>query len=201
MKILVINGGSSSLKVWYHDLHEDALDTPPAQPLWSTHIDWTEKSDIEAAFASVFQALPGPVEVVGHRIVHGGRFRTSTALTPEVRTAIADVVDDRRVRIAALRQPDVIRMGRERSVGRDRPAWQAPLPIVGRAARNAGRLAIAVGVGKARAGDKSRDFSCDRRRRESELQTTGAGSPDAGARHRRGPHPVARRGPIGASAP
>ena len=90
MKILVLNGGSSSLKCWYDVLHEDALDAPPPQPLWSTHIDWSEKTDIEAVFASVLKSLPGAVDVVGHRIVHGGRFRASAILTPEVRAAIAE---------------------------------------------------------------------------------------------------------------
>jgi acetate kinase len=88
MKVLVVNAGSSSLKCWYHDLRGDALDAPPAQPLWSQHIDWDGKSDIEAAFASVLQSLPGPVELAGHRIVHGGRFRGATILTAEVRAAI-----------------------------------------------------------------------------------------------------------------
>ncbi len=90
MKILVVNAGSSSLKCWYHDLRGDALDAPPAQPLWSKHIDWNEKTDIDATFASALQSLPGPVELVGHRIVHGGRFRGATILTPEVRAAITE---------------------------------------------------------------------------------------------------------------
>ena len=92
MKILVVNAGSSSLKCWYHDLRGDALDAPPAQPLWSKHVDWDAKTDIDAAFASVLQSLPEPVELVGHRIVNGGRFRGATILTPEVRTAIAEEI-------------------------------------------------------------------------------------------------------------
>jgi acetate kinase len=94
MKILVVNAGSSSLKCWYHDLSHDhgsdALDAPPPHPLWSKHVDWDEKSDIEAVFNSVLKTLPGPVELVGHRIVHGGRFRGATILTAEVRAAIAE---------------------------------------------------------------------------------------------------------------
>jgi acetate kinase len=89
MKILVLNAGSSSLKCWYDDLRQDALDSAPPQPLWSTHVDWNEKADIAALFESVLKSLPGEVDVVGHRIVHGGRFRASAVLTPEVRTAIA----------------------------------------------------------------------------------------------------------------
>jgi len=90
MKILVINGGSSSLKCWYDDLCEDALEGPPAQPQWAKQIDLSEKTDIETTFASVLGSVPGPVDVVGHRIVHGGRFRASAVLTPEVRAAIAE---------------------------------------------------------------------------------------------------------------
>jgi acetate kinase len=90
MKILVVNAGSSSLKCWYHDLSSDALDAPPAQPLWSKHVDWDEKTNIDAAFASVLESLPGPVDLAGHRIVHGGRFRGPTKLTPEVCAAIAE---------------------------------------------------------------------------------------------------------------
>ncbi len=90
MKILVLNAGSSSLKCWYDDLGEDSLDAAPPQPLWSTHVDWNEKTDIAALFESVLKSLPGAVDVVGHRIVHGGRFRASAILTPEVRAAIAE---------------------------------------------------------------------------------------------------------------
>jgi len=90
MKILVLNGGSSSLKCWYNDLRKDTLDAAPVQPLWSTHLDWNENTDIQAVFASVLKSLPGAVDVAGHRIVHGGRFRGTTILTPEVRTAIAE---------------------------------------------------------------------------------------------------------------
>jgi acetate kinase len=90
MKILVVNAGSSSLKCWYHDLLGDALDAPPAQPLWSKDVDWDEKADIDATLASVLQSLPGPVDLAGHRIVHGGRFRGPTILTPEVRAAIEE---------------------------------------------------------------------------------------------------------------
>ena len=90
MKVLVVNAGSSSLKCWYHDLDGDALDVPPAKPLWSKHVDWDEKTDIDATFASVLESLPGPVEQIGHRIVHGGKLHGATVLTPEVLAAIAE---------------------------------------------------------------------------------------------------------------
>jgi acetate kinase len=90
MRILVFNGGSSSLKAWYHDVQHDALDDAPPQPLWSRHVAWDAHTKIEEVFDSVLCALPGPVERVGHRIVHGGKFHESTVLTPEVRAAIVE---------------------------------------------------------------------------------------------------------------
>ncbi len=89
MKVLVVNCGSSSLKCWYDDLRDNNLDVAPAQPLWSTHVDW-DGSDIDVAFASLLKTLPSVVDVVGHRIVHGGRRRGSAVLTAEVRAAIEE---------------------------------------------------------------------------------------------------------------
>jgi acetate kinase len=86
MKILVLNGGSSSLKCWYHEVTESALDGPAPHPLWQEQIDWTVPGDIDA----VLRAVPGGVDVVGHRVVHGGRFHDSAVLTQEVRAAIAE---------------------------------------------------------------------------------------------------------------
>src|SRR5258705_7503471 len=86
MKVLVLNGGSSSLKCWYDDLTSDAGSTsPPVPPRWKTSVEWNAVHDLE----QVMRSVPGPVEVIGHRIVHGGRFRQSALLTPEVRSAIA----------------------------------------------------------------------------------------------------------------
>jgi acetate kinase len=84
MKILVLNGGSSSLKCWYGDVIED-LDGPAQQPLWREQTPWNGSGDIDA----MLHAVPGPIEVTGHRIVHGGRFHEPTLITPDVRNAIA----------------------------------------------------------------------------------------------------------------
>jgi acetate kinase len=86
MKILVLNAGSSSLKCWYHEVAEGPLDGPAPHPLWQEQIDWTVPGNIDA----VLRAVPGGVDAVGHRVVHGGRFHESTLLTPDVRAAIAE---------------------------------------------------------------------------------------------------------------
>jgi acetate kinase len=75
MKILVLNGGSSSFKFWYGDI------TGPQK-------EWDRPPDL--SLDAELKSVPGPVEVVGHRIVHGGRaYRESTRITPEARAAIA----------------------------------------------------------------------------------------------------------------
>lgn len=76
MRILVLNGGSSSFKCW--------MGNAASGPEWQVNLD--SHQDLEPAL----RAAPGPVDVVGHRIVHGGgAYRQPTILTAEVRAAIA----------------------------------------------------------------------------------------------------------------
>jgi acetate kinase len=94
MKVLVLNGGSSSLKCWYHDLAADPQTTQAPQPLWQAHLDLKpddlkQNARIADVLGPALRSIPGPVDVVGHRIVNGGKFSESTVLTPEVRAAIA----------------------------------------------------------------------------------------------------------------
>src|SRR5579863_8995843 len=88
MKVLVLNGGSSSLKCWYHDLAGDQTTQAP-KPLWQLHLDLKPDGRIEDVLDPALRSIPGAVDVVGHRIVHGGKFRESAVLTSEVRSAIA----------------------------------------------------------------------------------------------------------------
>jgi acetate kinase len=123
MKILVLNGGSSSLKCWYSDLPAGPLPIAAPEPQWSARVDWTHHTGVAeiqvkrgggapvnqkltvdspaAVLEPVLEMLwngeakvvagPSAMDVVGHRIVHGGPvFRDSTPLTAEVRNAIAD---------------------------------------------------------------------------------------------------------------
>jgi acetate kinase len=46
VKILVINGGSSSLKCWFSDLPDGPLPIAAPQPHWSARADWSEHSGI-----------------------------------------------------------------------------------------------------------------------------------------------------------
>jgi acetate kinase len=81
MRILAINGGSSSVKCRLDELHH--APSEPVAPLWQDNIEGHE--NLESALHSV----PGPVDAVAHRIVHGGTHRQTTRITDEVRAAIA----------------------------------------------------------------------------------------------------------------
>src|SRR5213080_5342615 len=119
MKILVLNSGSSSQKSSLYDIGKTLPAHPPA-PAWEGKIEWNgDHADIQAqnlqraqmkdrvkavsradAIERLLDTLwsgnlrvvsaPSEIDVVGHRIVHGGKdFDKATAITPEVKSAIA----------------------------------------------------------------------------------------------------------------
>ena len=76
----MINGGSSSFKCALYDT---------LAPVWSENVRWTGATPPAEVLKSLF-ARAGAVDVVGHRIVHGGRdHRATTWITAEVRATIA----------------------------------------------------------------------------------------------------------------
>ena len=92
MKILVLNVGSSSVKCWFQDV--------PDGPRWTTRADWGTETP-EGVLGPLLQSLwqgenkaidsPAEIDVVGHRIVHGGpKYRESLLITQEVRAGIAE---------------------------------------------------------------------------------------------------------------
>jgi acetate kinase len=93
MRVLIVNAGSSSLKLRLlgdHDeiLAERELDAPRAR------ID-------EAQLSDALAGKLGEADAVGHRIVHGGqRFHTAVQIDPEVEVALRELVD-----LAPLHQP------------------------------------------------------------------------------------------------
>jgi acetate kinase len=118
MKILVLNSGSSSQKSCLYELGAALPDSPPA-PLWEAKIEWRDdgatlnvrtssgktseqrldKSKRAEAIAQLLKALVSgetqvlrqlsEIDVVGHRVVNGGReFTSPTLITPAVKAAI-----------------------------------------------------------------------------------------------------------------
>jgi len=91
-RVLVVNAGSSSLKL--------SLLGPADQTLDSLEIDPWHGEGATAQMTAFVAGLDG-VGAVGHRVVHGGsRFRAAVVIDEDVRTAIADLAD-----LAPLHQP------------------------------------------------------------------------------------------------
>jgi acetate kinase len=104
MRILVLNGGSSSLKATLRDV--TAADGDPPAPLWEAHVEWARDAGTasmriagqsstlaiqspEDVLKPVLDTVPRPVGVVGHRVVHGGvAYRETTRITPDVKDGI-----------------------------------------------------------------------------------------------------------------
>lgn len=87
MRILVLNVGSSSLKA---SLYEDG-----PRPVSNQQLNWTEPAEALNGVGKLLESLQDrAIDVVGHRVVHGGRaFRDSVRITPQVRAAIAKVTE------------------------------------------------------------------------------------------------------------
>ncbi len=113
MKILVLNGGSSSFKSSLFEV--TGLDAGAPNALWEARVDWEHRpgfaemqitADGNTSNRSVPVKEPldsleplmatvphrDQIRVAGHRVVHGGRaFRESTRITPQVRAGIAQM--------------------------------------------------------------------------------------------------------------
>jgi len=119
MKILVLNSGSSSQKSCLYEIG-DALPEHPPTPVWEGKIEWDgDQADLQAqnsqgghlnervkiasrshAISQLLDTLwsgkvravssPSEIDVVGHRVVHGGpELKEPTCITPAVKSAIA----------------------------------------------------------------------------------------------------------------
>jgi acetate kinase len=93
VRVLVVNAGSSSLKLRTLDRH-DELAASVDLPLARGQID-------AASVRDAVSGMPAP-DAVGHRIVHGGeRFTSPVRLDPEVESALRELTD-----LAPLHQPE-----------------------------------------------------------------------------------------------
>jgi acetate kinase len=121
VKILVLNSGSSSQKSSLYEIGETLPEDPPA-PLWEGKIEWhgdiaeaevkksgglvqkgqvkvsSREKAVEHLLGTLWDgktrtvASPAEIDVVGHRVVHGGpKYAEPVLLTPEVKAGIAKV--------------------------------------------------------------------------------------------------------------
>jgi acetate kinase len=121
MKILVLNGGSSSFKCWFQDVPDGALAPEANAARWTARVEWKTSESPENLLGPLLQSLwqgekkaidsPTEIHVVGHRIVHGGpKYRESVLVTPEVRAGIAEQAEfapaHNRLQLAAIQTVD-----------------------------------------------------------------------------------------------
>jgi acetate kinase len=93
MRVLVVNAGSSSLKLSLLDADDSEL--------WSTELAAPRAVAEAGAVASALDDLPANPDVAGHRIVHGGdRFREAVVVDEHVEAELRELTA-----LAPLHQP------------------------------------------------------------------------------------------------
>lgn len=101
MKILVVNGGSSSDKLSLYDIQNEEL----VKPLWKGQLDRStcQKEErqknlsalIKTLWSGETQVIDGPQEIerIVHRVVHGGKtLQHPTLITQEVKKQIRELI-------------------------------------------------------------------------------------------------------------
>jgi acetate kinase len=96
VRVLVVNAGSSSLKL--------SLLGPDDEEVWARTIDAPRSVVADDAVRDALSALPAAPDAVGHRVVHGGdRFRSAVRVDTAVLEALRDLTQ-----LAPLHQPKSI---------------------------------------------------------------------------------------------
>jgi acetate kinase len=91
LRALALNAGSSTLKAALYELEPPVQLADPGACRWRDAVEW-DPADGEAAACELLGRIPGDVDVVGHRIVHGGqRFRGPERITPGTKHAIGEL--------------------------------------------------------------------------------------------------------------
>ncbi len=118
MRILVLNAGSSSQKCCLFEIKGAQLPSKMPPPFWEAETDgdhlkvstsagakWEEPMDTSDSYTGISHLLqslwsgstaivahPSEIDIVGHRVVHGGRnFRVPTRVDSEVKAAIREL--------------------------------------------------------------------------------------------------------------
>jgi acetate kinase len=107
MGVLVVNAGSSSLKLRVLD-DDDEVEVAHDIDRWNPadkrdEVGEPDETEAPDEVADLFDALP-PFDAVGHRVVHGGyRFRAPVLVDPEIERALLELAS-----LAPLHQPRAI---------------------------------------------------------------------------------------------
>ena len=182
MKILVLNSGSSSQKSALYEI-AGAIPEQPAAPLWEGKIEWegdaakiaarnsqgqhrNESVKVASRSDATGQLLdtlwhgqlrvisdPSEINIVGHRIVHGGsEFEKATVITPQVKSAISrmsafaplhnraelDGIEIIEQRMGAVPQVAVFDTGFHRHIPESAAVYPGPFEWIGKGIRRYG---------------------------------------------------------------
>ena len=96
LRTLVLNLGSSSQKSRVYEFEGPPESNPPP-PVWERNLEWGEAPGSHgAAVAQILEHVPSPrtIDVVGHRVVHGGpNYDDPVCITETVKAEIARVAE------------------------------------------------------------------------------------------------------------
>jgi acetate kinase len=93
LRALALNAGSSTLKAALYELEPGSRLADPGECRWRADVAW-DPADGEAASQELLARIPGEVDVVGHRIVHGGqRFGRPERITSGAKEAIGALAE------------------------------------------------------------------------------------------------------------
>ena len=104
MKILVLNGGSSSLKSSLFKISDTDSSILESRPLWQQEIEYSAtKEAYEDKITNLLTSLwsghnapisdPAEIAAVGHRVVHGGtNYNTTTLVNDQVITDLQSLI-------------------------------------------------------------------------------------------------------------
>lgn len=100
MKILVVNGGSSTFK--FALFEKVGSIASPSKPLWKQTVEFKDSNENrKKAIKKVLLDLPKDIDLIGHRVVHGGDlFQKPTWINAKVKSAIQQLA-----RLAPLHNP------------------------------------------------------------------------------------------------
>jgi acetate kinase len=89
VNVIVLNGGSSSLKAALLAVDRDSDESDPPAPLWSEHAELgAGRTDVVRPIVER-AAAAGRIDAAGHRVVHGGqRLQQTCRVTAEVKAEI-----------------------------------------------------------------------------------------------------------------
>ncbi len=93
LNVLVLNSGSSSQRIRLYAI-DGQLSQQALAPRWEERVEWEGTAGHRSAIEQLLRRMPSDVDIVGHRVVHGGtEYDEPVIVTPAVKEAIARLAE------------------------------------------------------------------------------------------------------------